>query len=164
MMSCRLRPRAWVIASILLGVSVGILVWLSTSLLGLPNTLLLAVLAFLGEFVPNFGPIFAAGPAVLAAFAISPQMAVWVVLLYLVIQQVENQLLVPLIMAGGLRLHPVTVALFILAMGSLAGIVGAILAAPTAAIVKVLYEEFYHLPRHPDQDAISRDADQILAA
>ena len=134
------------------------------TLLGVPNALLLAVLAFFGEFVPNFGPVVSAIPAVLIAFAVSPTMALWVILLYVIIQQLENQILVPLIMSGQLELHPVSVAFFVLVMGSLAGVMGALLAVPIAAVVKVLYEEFYFKPRHPDERAIRGDADAVLQA
>ena len=158
------QMRAWVAASLLLGLAVALVVWLGLTLLGVPNALLLAVLAFFGEFVPNFGPVVSAIPAVLIAFAVSPTMALWVILLYVIIQQLENQILVPLIMSGQLELHPVSVAFFVLVMGSLAGVMGALLAVPIAAVVKVLYEEFYFKPRHPDERAIRGDADAVLQA
>ncbi|MBI3946615.1 MAG: AI-2E family transporter [Armatimonadetes bacterium] len=158
------QARAWVVASLLLGAIVAVLVWLGLALLGVPNALLLASLAFLGEFVPNFGPLAAAIPAVLVGFAVSPLTALWVVILYLVIQQVEAQLLTPLVMGGRLELHPVSIAFFILVMTGLIGIVGALLAVPIAATAKILYEEFFYKPRHPDEDDIRHDADDVIAA
>ena len=60
--------------------------------------------------------------------------------------------------------RPLIFAFFVLVMGALVGIIGAILAVPIAAILKILYEEFYYKPRHPDEDAISHDADEVIAA
>ncbi|NLC57654.1 MAG: AI-2E family transporter [Armatimonadetes bacterium] len=158
------QVRAWVVASLLMGAIIGTVVWIGLALLDVPNSLLLAVLAFFGEFIPNFGPVVAAIPAVLVAFAVSPLTALWVALLYLAIQQLDSYLLSPLIIGGSLELHPVTIAFFVLVMGALVGITGAILAVPIAAIIKILYEEFYYKPRHPDQQAIGRDADAVIAA
>ena len=106
----------------------------------------------------------AAIPAILIAFAVSPITALWVAVLYVAIQQVESYLLAPLIMGKQLHLHPITVAFFVLVMGALAGLIGAILAVPTAAILRVLYEEFYYKPRHPDEEAITRDANEVIAS
>lgn len=158
------QMRAWVIASLILGAVVAFLAWLGLTLLGVPNALLLATLAFFGEFVPNFGPIVAAIPALLLALTVSPITALWTLVIYVIIQQVESYLLAPLILGGRLELHPVTVAFFVLVMGALVGVVGALLAVPVAAIVKILYEEFYYKPRHPDQEAIDHDAEAVLAA
>jgi putative permease len=158
------QVRAWVVASVLLGAVVAFVAWLGLTLLGVPNALLLAMLAFFGEAVPNFGPIVAAIPAILIAFAVSPITALWVAVLYVAIQQVESYLLAPLIMGKQLHLHPITVAFFVLVMGALAGLIGAILAVPTAAIARILYEEFYYKPRHPDEEAITRDANEVIAA
>ncbi|HEX3000170.1 MAG TPA: AI-2E family transporter [Armatimonadota bacterium] len=156
------QVRAWIIASLLLGAVVGLADGIGLALLGVPNALLLAVLAGLGEFIPNFGPVIAAIPAVFLAFAVSPQTALWVLLLYLVIQQIENHFLVPFILGSQMELHPLSIAFFILVMGGTMGVIGTILAVPTAAIVKVLYEEFYYKPRHPDHDAIVRDVERIV--
>lgn len=158
------QVRAWLFASVLVGAIVASAVWSGLTYLGVPNALLLAGFAFFGEFVPNIGPIVAAVPAVLLALTIGPTAALWVVLLYLVVQQVESYVLTPLILGGRLELHPVSIAFFVLVMGSLLGLAGALVAVPVAAITKILYEEFYYKPRHPDQEAIAGDSEDVLAA
>lgn len=141
---------------------VGFVTWLGLFLLGVPNALLLGILAGVLELIPNLGPALAAIPAVLIAFfqgsthyAIP---AAWftlvVLLLYVVIQQVENTVLVPRIIGGSVHLHPVVVLIGILAGASIAGILGIFLAAPVLASIRVIgsyaYEKLLEpLPLQP---------------
>jgi len=118
---------------------------------GLPNALALGLLAGLMEFVPNLGPIIAAVPAVLLAFfqgsswlpLSNPWFAVLVLGLYVLIQQIEGNLLLPRVLGRSLRLHPLIVLVAVIAGGSLAGILGMLLAAPTVATLRVLGRYIY---------------------
>lgn len=131
---------------ILLVAVVGFVTWLGLFILGVPNALLLGIVAGLLELIPNLGPTLAAIPAVLIAYfqgsthlAISSGwFALIVLLLYVVIQQVENTILVPRIIGGSVHLHPVVVLIGILAGASLAGILGIFLAAPVLASIRVI--------------------------
>jgi predicted PurR-regulated permease PerM len=71
-------------------------------------------------------------------------MGLWVAILYLVVQQLESNILVPIIMANKVRLHPITLLFFLLMMAQFLGIFGALIATPLAAVIKVLYMELYY--------------------
>ena len=102
-------------------------------------TLVLAVIAGVLEWFPIIGPIVAAIPAILVGITISPAAALAAVILYTAIQQLENNLLVPKVMGDAVELHPAVLIVALVVGGSLFGIGGAILAAPTVAIGRDLY-------------------------
>jgi predicted PurR-regulated permease PerM len=109
-------------------------------LLGVPYFYVLALISAVGELIPVVGPILSAIPAVGAALAVSPRTALWVILFFIVQQQAENHLLVPKIMQRQVGVSPVVVIAALLIGGSLLGIVGAVLAIPTAAILQVVFQ------------------------
>lgn len=143
---------------LLLVIVVGFVTWLGLFILGVPNALLLGVVAGLLELVPNLGPILAAIPSILVAYfqgslhlTLSPMwFALLVLLLYMVIQQIENTVLVPRIIGGSVHLHPVVILIGILAGAAIAGILGIFLAAPVVASVRVIgsyaYEKLLEPP------------------
>jgi predicted PurR-regulated permease PerM len=135
---------------LLLMISIGVLASLGYLVMGLPYPLALGVLAGLLEFVPMIGPALGAIPAIIVALAISPQMALIVVVYSIVIQLVENNLLVPRLMGRSVGVSPITVILAVFAFSSLLGISGAFLAIPLAAILQVLMD---HLVVHADVSA-----------
>jgi len=133
----------WVRGQIVLGVSVAILTFvglLVASELIDPifgrYALLLSVIAGVLELVPIIGPIIAAIPAVLLAATVSPGVMVAALVLYTLIQQVENNFLVPKIQGDAVELHPAVVMFAIIVGGSLAGLLGAILALPVTAAIR----------------------------
>jgi predicted PurR-regulated permease PerM len=121
----------------IIGGSAAVGLWL----LGVPYFYVLALIAGIGEMIPVVGPILAAIPAVAVALSVSPSLALFVGLFFLVQQQFENHLLVPKLMERQVGISAVVVIVALLIGGSLLGIVGAILAVPTAAILQVLFEE-----------------------
>ena len=109
--------------------------------LGIPFFYVLALLSALGEMIPIVGPILAAIPAIAVASTVSLQKVLFVVIFFVVQQQLENHILVPKIMSRQVGVSPVTVIVALLIGGSLLGIVGALLAVPTAAILQVVATE-----------------------
>ena len=109
--------------------------------LGVPYFYVLALIAAVGELVPVIGPILSAGPAILAGLSVSPQTALFVAIFWIVQQQLENHLLVPKVMERQVGVSPVIVIVALLIGGSVLGILGAVLAVPTAAIVQVILQE-----------------------
>ncbi len=107
----------------------------------MPYFYVLALIASIGELIPIVGPILSAVPAVAVAFTVSPTMALGVAVFFFVQQQLENYVLVPKMMSRQVGLNASFVIIALLFGGSLLGIVGAILAIPTAAILQVLFEE-----------------------
>jgi predicted PurR-regulated permease PerM len=110
--------------------------------IGLPYSLVLAVLAGGLEIVPYFGPILAAVPAVLVAVSNDPSMLPWVLIVIGGVQFIENNLLVPRIMDQSVGVHPVVTILALAGFGTLMGVAGVILAIPLAAIVQLLLHRF----------------------
>ena len=158
------QMRIYLMASLIIGGFNGVVVYFVLSFLGVEPALVLAMLTLVGEFFPYIGPIAAAIPALILAFLVSPLTALWVLLLYLGIQQIEASLLSPLILSRQMKFHPLSVAFAILTLGSLFGILGAFLAVPVLAIVKALYEELVLKPKAPDRQQLERYANQVVEA
>lgn len=156
------QMRIYLIASLTIGGFNGLVVYFVLSFLDVEPALVLAMLTVIGEFFPYIGPIAAAIPALILAFLVSPLTALWVLLLYLGIQQIEASVLSPLILSRQMKFHPLSVAFAILTLGSLCGILGAFLAVPILAIVKALYEELVLKPKAPDRQLLERYADQVV--
>ncbi len=124
----------WMQGQLLLGLIVGILVYLGLTIFGIKHALLLAVIAAVFELIPIFGPILAAVPAILTALAdVGGTQAFLVAALYLIIQQFENHLLYPLVVRKIVGISPMVVILALVIGAKLAGFLGAILAVPIAA-------------------------------
>jgi predicted PurR-regulated permease PerM len=113
------------------------------TLLGVPLALILGIIAGLLDFIPYVGPILAGVPAVLLALTISPDMAVYTLLLFVGIQLVEGYILQPLIEARAVDLAPAMVIVMQLVFGTLFGFAGVALATPLAAGLAVLVEMLY---------------------
>ncbi|MCL6472067.1 MAG: AI-2E family transporter [Firmicutes bacterium] len=115
--------------------SIGFLAGVAVSILGLPFPALFGLWAGLTEIVPVIGPILGAIPAVIVALTIDPVTALWVVLAFIIIQLLENNILAPFILAGTVGINPLLILFAIVAGGELAGIVGIFLAVPTLVVV-----------------------------
>lgn len=137
----------WLLGTLVNMVAVGILLYIAFRLLGLDFAVLLAVLGSFGEFVPYFGPIIVSIPAVLIALADSIELAVVTALVILVIQQVEGNLLVPVVMARTVNLHPALVAVGVVAVSTALGPVALLVAVPVLSAIVILVEELWIRPR-----------------
>lgn len=135
------KVSAWLGGQLLLAGIIGSTAALALWLMGVPYFYVLALIAALGEFIPIVGPILSAIPAVGVAFTVSPALALGVAGFFIIQQQVENHVLVPKVMERQVGVSAVAVIVSLLLGGSLLGIVGAILAVPTAAILHVLFQE-----------------------
>lgn len=125
----------WVRAQVLLGAIVGVFIFFGLTLLGVEHALFFAILAALLEVIPVAGPILAAVPAVAATFFVSPILAVFTVLLYVAVQQVESHVIVPVVMRQAVGLSPLIVVLALLIGAKIGGIAGILLAVPITAVV-----------------------------
>lgn len=155
---------AYLRGQVILGLVIFVVAWLGLLLLGVENALALGLVAGVLEFVPNLGPIISAIVAVVAAFfqqnnylGLSQwELATAVIVLMLIIQQLENNLLVPRIVGQALDLHPLVVLVGVFMGASLAGILGAVLAAPVIASLKLLgnytWRKMLDLPPFPQPE------------
>lgn len=132
----------WLRAQLLLGAVIGALIYLGLTLLQIRYALIFAFIAAILELVPVVGPILAAVPAVLIAFLQSPFLALMVVLLYIVVQQLESHVVVPLVMKSTIGISPIVVVIALLIGAKMAGILGLLLAVPVAAVVVELLNDF----------------------
>jgi predicted PurR-regulated permease PerM len=135
------RLGAWARGEALLALIIGGLTWLGALAIGLPYAGALALIAAVGELIPNLGPIIAALPLIAVGFLSSPQQGVLAIGLAILVQQLENNLIVPRVMGQAVDLHPVAVMLAILAGNELLGIPGALLAVPVVASLSVILAE-----------------------
>jgi len=135
--------KLWLIGKFLAMLFVGIATAIAMALMDIPAALALGFIAFLLDFIPNIGPIIAAIPAVLLAFLQSPMTALWVGVVYLVIQQIESMVLVPLIYKKTVSISPVITLGSLVLLGILAGPLGVIMATPLMACIQVMLRELY---------------------
>jgi predicted PurR-regulated permease PerM len=125
-------------------VEVGVLIWVGLWLLGVPAAAALAFLAMMLGFIPNIGPIISAVPAILAGeIQGGLMMAVYVALLYLVVQAFDGYLVTPLVQQETVSLPPALTLTVQLIMGFSFGILGLLLAVPLAVVALVLVQMLY---------------------
>jgi predicted PurR-regulated permease PerM len=133
---------AWLGGQLLLSILIGSSAAIGLWLFGVPYFYVFAVLAAIGELIPVVGPIVAAIPAVLVSFSVSIHTGIFVAVYFVAQQSLENHFIVPRVMQRQVGVSAVTVIVALLIGTELLGIVGALLAVPTSAIVKVLVEEY----------------------
>lgn len=135
------KVSAWLGGQLLLAGIIGSTAALGLWLMGVPFFYVLALIAAIGEMIPIVGPILSAVPAIAVALSVKPALALGVIIFFFAQQQLENHILVPRIMQRQVGISAVFVIIALLIGGSLLGVIGAILAVPTAAILQVLFEE-----------------------
>lgn len=136
---------AWLRGQVFLSFVIGFITWISLTVVGIEYALPLALLAGMLEVIPTLGPIIAAVPAVIVAFAVSPATAALVTVVYVIIQLAENNILVPKIMQKAVGLNPVAIIVAILIGGKVLGILGALLSIPFLSVLIIVYKQLRHL-------------------
>ncbi|MBI2263286.1 AI-2E family transporter [Candidatus Berkelbacteria bacterium] len=137
-----LKMGAWLRGQIVLALIVGVLVLIGLWLIQIPFPLALAVWAAFTELIPYIGPILGAIPAIIIGFLISPLTGILTILIYVIIQQIEANFLVPKVMQKAVGLSPVVIILALLIGGKLLGFLGVIIAIPAAAAFQVFLQEW----------------------
>ena len=136
-----MKVSAWLGGQLLLGAIIGVTATVGLWLIGVPYYFVLGLIAGIGELIPMVGPLLSAIPAIVVALTVSPGLALATAVFFLAQQQFENHLLVPKLMERQVGVSAVTVIVALLIGGSLLGIVGALLAVPTAAALQVIIDE-----------------------
>jgi predicted PurR-regulated permease PerM len=134
------RLGMWVRGQLILMATIGTGTAVAYSLLGVPSALLLGLISALAEAVPIVGPLLGAIPAIVVAATVSPELALIVAGVYVVLQFIEGNILVPIVMRNTVGISPFLVILSVLAGAAAGGFVGALLAVPIAATAEVLLE------------------------
>jgi len=145
----------WLLGQLVAMAFIGVFSAVALWVLGIPFALLLGLFSGLISFVPYLGAVVSAVPPVLLALVSDPILALWVLLAYVLIQQVESQVIQPVVMSKAVALHPAVVLFAIVVMGTLFGIAGLLLAVPLVATLQVLVRELW-VKR---MDEIGDDAD-----
>jgi predicted PurR-regulated permease PerM len=124
----------------------GVLVFIALTIIGLDFAIFFAVLSALLVVVPYFGSIAGAIPPTLLALTDSPGKALIVLAAYVLVQQVEGNVIVPLVMARTVRVHPAVIAIGVVVVGQLFGVAGLFVAVPILSLIVISVEEFWVKP------------------
>jgi len=142
--------------------TIGTLAGIGLWIIGLPFPALLGLWAGLTEIIPIVGPILGAIPAVIVALTIKPILALWVIVVFIIVQLTENYFLSPHLLGGAVRLNPILILFAIIAGGEIAGIIGVFLSVPVlvilSSIAKFLSDNFsYEREEHgPDRIVVKK--------
>jgi predicted PurR-regulated permease PerM len=146
----------WVGTTLVAMVTIGLLVFLTMwPIFGFKDALFLGLIAGVLEAVPYLGPTLSVVPAMLLALGIGGLTPLWVLLAYIAFQTLENNVILPFLMARGMKLHPVAVIFSMLLCVAIFGVLGVLVAAPLVAITDILHDELYRkrfLPSVTDAD------------
>jgi len=138
------RLRMWLKGQLILCLIIGVLAYVGLLIIGVDYALVLGLWAGLTEFIPYLGPFLGAIPAIFIALTTGNLVqALFVVIWYIVIQQLENNLVVPKVMEKTVGLNPLVVIIIMLIGAKLAGVIGIVMAVPLALIVKAFFEDFF---------------------
>ncbi|SHH60951.1 AI-2E family transporter [Sporanaerobacter acetigenes] len=127
---------------VIVGIFVGVSTTIALALLKINFAFIIGMLAGLADIIPYFGPVIGIIPAVFFAILESPIKALWVIIIFTIIQQVENDIITPKVVGESVGIHPVTVMLSLIIGGRFFGILGMVLAIPVVAILKIIYSHF----------------------
>lgn len=148
-------PR-WVGTTLLGMLTIGLLVFLLMwPIFGFTDALVLGLIAGFLESVPFLGPILSAIPAILFALGKGGMTPLWVLLAYIAIQALENNVITPFIMARGMKMHPLAVIFSMLLCVAAFGVLGVLVATPLVAVANIVHDELYRkrfLPTITDAD------------
>ncbi len=128
-----------------------VLLYLGLELIGVDLAIFFALVSAILVVIPYFGAILGAIPPVLFALADSPEKALLTLGIYILIQQIEGNLTIPLVMANRVRLHPALVAIGVVVIGQLFGFIGLFVAVPILSMMVILVDEIYVQPMEEDK-------------
>ncbi|MBO9606096.1 MAG: AI-2E family transporter [Paenibacillaceae bacterium] len=131
----------------LVSLGLGILMYVGYEIIGLQYSLILALVLTMMNLIPFVGVFIGMIPSVVVALIDSPAMVIKVIVVVVIAQQIENNFISPQVMGKKLAIHPLTIILLLIAVGSLTGLLGMFVAIPTYAVIKVVASHLYRLYR-----------------
>jgi len=132
----------YIVGQFIIAVADGAMMYIGYLIIGLENALIFAIFATLLTVIPFLGPFLGIIPALISSFLVSPFMALKVLILMIIVQQIEGHLITPQVMGKRLDIHPLTVIFLLLVAGSLYGFVGILIAIPAYSVLKVIFNNF----------------------
>jgi len=155
-----IRLGLWVRGQLTLMASIGVMTGIAYTLLGVPGALLLALIAAITEAIPIIGPLLGAIPAVLVAATVSPELALIVAGIYVILQFIEGNVLVPIVMRHAVGISPLLVLTSLLIGAAAGGFIGALLAVPIAASVEIILQRLQAREAPVAQDPSSIETEE----
>jgi predicted PurR-regulated permease PerM len=147
----------YIIGQGMIALILAILMYIGYLVIGLKYAFVLAIFAMITFFIPIFGSIIGILPALLISLAVSPFMAVKILVLMVIVQQLEGNLISPQLMGKRLDIHPLTLILLFLVAASLYGFIGMLIAVPTYAVLKVIVSSIIRIYRVYKANSFSKD-------
>lgn len=135
----------FIVTRVALNVILGIMLYIGFLIIGLPYALLLALVSIPLNFIPYIGAILSAIPVVAVGFIESPMTALWALVIIIIAQQIQDNLLTPIITGKSLDIHPLTAVILVLVGGEFYGIIGVLIALPVYMIVKIIFLRVYEI-------------------
>ena len=135
----------FIIGKVILNLVLSILMYIGFLIIGLPYSLLLTLISFILNFIPYVGALLAAIPVVIVGFIESPSIAIWSVVVIVIAQQIQDNILTPVIYGKQLDIHPLTTIILLLVGGDFYGILGVLLAIPAYMVLKIIVIRVYEL-------------------
>lgn len=151
----------WIVASVILGAIKAVAAFLFLTLMGIPGAIIWATIAFFGAFIPRVGFYMMTLPPVLVAFSVSPMAAVWTLVFYVVFSEFLGNFVAPRIYAETMDLNPVYVLFMTIALGYAFGVIGVLISAPVAGMLKAYYDAFY-LEQQPEDPQLEERVDAMM--
>ncbi|MBR3062261.1 MAG: AI-2E family transporter [Exiguobacterium sp.] len=137
--------RSYVNAQLLVAFFVGITSLIGLWIIGVDYAILLALFMMVTNIIPYVGPFLGAAPAVVVAFIQDPIKVLWVIVVIIIVQQIESNVISPLIQGKSLKVHPLTIIIVLLVAGNLAGIIGMLIAVPFYAVAKTVVQNIVRI-------------------
>lgn len=135
----------FIVTRVLLNVVLGAMLYVGFLIIGLPYSLMLAIISIPLNFIPYVGSLLAAVPVVIVGFIESPTMAIWSVVVIIIAQQIQDNVLSPIIYGKSLDVHPLTTVVLVLVGGDFYGIIGVLIALPVYMILKIIFLRIYEI-------------------
>jgi predicted PurR-regulated permease PerM len=132
----------FIVGNLIVSVVAGVVTWVGLTLIGVPYALALAAWVAITDLIPILGALLGAAGVAAVALVETPELVIWAMLLLLVYQQFENFLIAPRVMNKAVDLSPASVIIALMVGGALAGLVGALLALPLAALIKIVFQDY----------------------
>ncbi|MCA0987526.1 AI-2E family transporter [Guptibacillus algicola] len=146
---------AYIKGQVIVAVVDGVLMYIAYLILGLDYALILGMFVTLTAVVPFFGPIIGVIPALVIGLTQGPTMALSVLVALVIVQQLEGNLVAPIVLGGRLNIHPLTIILLLIVAGALYGFIGMLIAIPFYSVIKVIIKNFYQFYRLRQMQQIS---------
>ncbi|WP_214797825.1 MULTISPECIES: AI-2E family transporter [unclassified Exiguobacterium] len=137
--------RNYVNAQLLVAFFVGITSFIGLLIIDVDYAILLALFMMVTNIIPYVGPFLGAAPAVVVAFIQDPIKVLWVIVVIIIVQQIESNVISPLIQGKSLKVHPLTIIIVLLVAGNLAGIIGMLIAVPFYAVAKTVVQNIVRI-------------------